>query len=245
MTVIFAIHGEIQSIIVASLCLFYFGSNGNERARGAIISCCACSVHACYGGRWKRGKSVSDSRKHMVRSMSVHQEHVHSASKSIVNYTAWLRTGTSSKTSFWLNCSFQPYFFVHFTSLMKSRNHVNLIDRPMLLRKMVLRHLFTQTVLPWTISENLWSSTVHESRKKLSESHVMVLIIFVTSFTHVHRNRDGQDQHDKWFSVLFQRTLSDSLRSNQQNMIYWLIGSATVFPMPISMWTFLICGQSQ
>ena len=47
----------------------------------------AACTHAMAGGG-KRGKFVSDSRKHMVRSMSVHQEHVHSASKSIVNCTA-------------------------------------------------------------------------------------------------------------------------------------------------------------
>ena len=46
----------------------------------------ACTL--AMAGDGKRGKSVSDSRKRMVRSMSVHQEHVHSASKSIVNYTA-------------------------------------------------------------------------------------------------------------------------------------------------------------
>ena len=48
---------------------------------------CTEAVMAVTGDE-KRGKSVNDSRKHMVRSMSVHQEHVHSASKSIVNYTA-------------------------------------------------------------------------------------------------------------------------------------------------------------
>ena len=47
----------------------------------------AACKHA-MAGDGKRGKSVSDSRKHMVRSMSVHQEHVHSASKSIVNCNA-------------------------------------------------------------------------------------------------------------------------------------------------------------